>query len=130
MPQNNTLFEYLVISRGHWDKDLSQDQIQNAIDGFYVWLDKLVDEGRMRRGQRLAKEGKTVWKDKVTDGPFAEAKEVIGGYWFILASSLDEAATLAAQNPCLACGLGYEIRPIEPSRASAFVAGNETPNRS
>jgi hypothetical protein len=130
MAQNDTLSEYLVISRGQWDTGLSQDEIQDAIDKFYLWVERLVDEGRMRRGQRLAKEGKTVWKDKVTDGPFAEAKEVIGGYWFILAKSLDEAASLAAQNPCLACGLGYEIRPIEPARASAFVVANETPNRS
>ena len=57
---------------------------------------------------------------------FAETKEVIGGYWFILASSLEEAAELAAENPCLACGLTYEIRPIEPGRASAYKVTNGT----
>lgn len=41
----------------------------------------------------------------VIDGPFAEAKEVIGGYWFVVAGSLQEAAAVAAENPCLACGL-------------------------
>ncbi len=39
----------------------------------------------------------------------AEAKEVIGGFWFIVATSLQEAAAVAARNPCLACGLEYEI---------------------
>ena len=63
----------------------------------------------------------------VTDGPFSETKEVIGGYWFILASSLEAAAAIAAENPCLACGLFYEIRPIDPERASAFTASAETP---
>lgn len=54
--------EYLVISRGQWDKDASQEEIQGAIDRFYVWHDRLVDEGRMRAGQRLAREGKVVSK--------------------------------------------------------------------
>ena len=121
--------EYLVISRGQWDKDISQEEIQSAIDQFYVWLARLVDEGKMKTGQRLACEGKTVSrKNVVTDGPFGEAKEVIGGYWFIVASSLDEAADIAAGNPCLKCGLFYEIRPIDPERATAFTVTNETPS--
>jgi hypothetical protein len=121
--------EYLVISRGQWDKEVSREEIQNAIDQFYVWLARLVDEGKMKTGQRLASTGKTVSrKNVVTDGPFGETKEVIGGYWFILASSLDEAAEIAAGNPCLKCGLFYEIRPIDPERASAFTVTTETPS--
>lgn len=119
--------EYLVISRGQWDRNLSPDVIQTAIDDFYVWLDRLVSEGRMKPRQRLAATGKTVFGKSVTDGPYGEAKEVIGGYWFILASSLDEASEIAAGNPCLSCGLFFEIRPIEPVRASAFAATTETP---
>jgi hypothetical protein len=125
--QKKPLSEYLVISRGQWDKDISREEIQNAIDKFYVWHDGLVNQGRMKAGQRLARERKIVAKHMVTDGPFAETKEVIGGYWFILASSLEEAAELAAENPCLACGLTYEIRPIESERASAYKVTNETP---
>jgi hypothetical protein len=87
----------------------------------------MVAQGKMRAGQRLARPGKLVSKLAVTDGPFSEGKEVIGGYWFIVASSLDEAAQLAAQNPCLAYGLSYEIRPIETIRASAFNLTAETP---
>ena len=120
--------EYLVISRGQWDKDVSPEEIQSAIDQFYIWLSRLVDEGKMKTGQRLAGEGKTVSrKNVVTDGPFGEAKEVIGGYWFIVAASLEEAAKIAAENPCLNCGLFYEIRPIDPERASAFTVTTETP---
>lgn len=119
--------EYLVISRGQWDKDVSREEIQNAIDQFYVWLGRLVDEGKMKTGQRLASMGKTVSKNIVTDGPYGETKEVIGGYWFILAGSLEEAAEIAAGNPCLKCGLFYEIRPIDPERASAFAVTTETP---
>lgn len=127
MPQESSRSEYLVISRGKWDPEKSPTEIQQAIDGFYAWKDRLVREGKMKPGQRLATEGKWVSKSGVTDGPFAETKEVIGGYWFFVAGSLEEAAELAAQNPCLACGLTYEIRPIELERASAYKVTNETP---
>lgn len=128
MTERKSLSEYLVISRGQWDPEISAEQIQQAIDEFYVWHDQCVSEGRMIPGQLLATDSKLVTKKRViTDGPFTESKEVIGGYWHILASSLDEAAELAAKNPCLACGLSYEIRPIELQRASAFTVGNETP---
>jgi hypothetical protein len=119
--------EYLVISRGQWDKDVSREEIQNAIDQFYLWLGRLVDEGKMKTGHRLASTGKTVSRKNVTDGPFGETKEVIGGYWFIVARSLEEAVQIAAGNPCLNCGLFYEIRPIDPERASAFAVTTETP---
>jgi hypothetical protein len=122
--------EYLVLSRGQWDADKSPQEIQQAIDAFYAWREQLLREGRMKGGQRLAVSARHVSRQGVTDGPFAEAKEVIGGYWFFVAASIDEAAALAAQNPCLACGLSYEVRPIEQERASAFKVTNETPPRS
>lgn len=127
MSQESSRLEYLVISRGKWDPEKSQTEIQQAIDAFYLWKDRLVREGKMKPGQRLATEGKQVSSSGVIDGPFAETKEVIGGYWFFVAGSLDEAAELAAQNPCLACGLSYEIRPLELERASAYKVTNETP---
>lgn len=118
--------EFLVISRGQWDRDKSAEQIQSAIEAFYIWHDQLVEAGRMRPGQRLAKPVRIVSRDGMTDGPFTEAKEVIGGYWHFLADSLDEAAQLAAQNPCLACGLSCEVRPIEPRKCSAYETSSET----
>lgn len=127
MKRAPTPSEFLVISRGQWDEDASREQIQDAIDRFYAWHDRLVAEGKMKPGQRLSIEGRRVSRDGVTDGPFTEAKEVIGGYWHILAGSLDEAARIAAGNPCLAFGLVFEVRPIDPVRASAFAVTNETP---
>jgi hypothetical protein len=127
MPEQPSPAEFLVLSRGQWDRDKSSEEIQQAIDAFYEWHGRLVREGKMKSGQRLATEGKLVSRSGVTDGPFAEAKEVIGGYWFFVADSLEEAAKLAAQNPCLACGLSYEVRPVEIERASAYKVTNETP---
>lgn len=119
--------EYLVLSRGKWDASASPEQIQQAIDAFYVWYDRLVAEGTMKPGRRLATEGRLVARSRVLDGPFSESKEVIGGYWFIVARSLDDAAAIAGDNPCLACGLSYEVRPIDGARASAYALSNETP---
>jgi hypothetical protein len=127
MTDTTSLSEYLVISRGQWDKDRSPEEIQKAIDDFYIWHDRLVSEGMLKSGQRLAREATIVSKLGVIDGPFTEGKEVVGGYWFFLAGSLAEAAALAMQSPCLACGLTYEIRPIEEERASAFKLSCETP---
>ena len=127
MSTKTSTSEYLVISRGQWDKNLAPQEIQAAIDRFYAWYDQLVGEGKMRPGQRLAREARIVARHSVTDGPFSEAKEVVGGYWFIRAASLEEAAEIAAANPCLACGLVYEVRPIETERASAFKLSCETP---
>ena len=121
--------EYLVISRGQWDKDAAPETIQAAIDAFYPWLERNVAEGRMRGGSRLKREGATVSRTQIVlDGPFGESKELIGGYWFIIANSLEEAARLAAQNPCMLFGLFYEIRPLDPAEASAFVRMTETPD--
>ena len=66
----------------------------------------------------------------VTDGPFGESKEAIGGYWFILAQSLDEAVQIAKSNPCLDAAFcsksGPLIRNLEPPK---IPAGVTTANR-
>ena len=125
---NTQSSEYLVLSRGQWDKDASKEDIETAIHKFYDWLARNIDEGRMKMGSRLSRERAVVSKAGiVTDGPFGEGKEVVGGYWFIVAPSLREAANLAAQNPCAQYGLTFEIRPLESERASAYKVANETP---
>ena len=127
MSKQTPLSEYLVLSRSQWDKDASREDIQDAIDRFYAWYDRLVSEDRIAPGHRLAREGKVVSRQATRDGPFAEAKEVVGGYWFIRADSLDEAARITTENPCLAYGLVCEVRPIDPARGSAYALTNETP---
>jgi len=121
------LNDYLLLSRGQWDADAPKEQIQAAIDAFYVWYERLVEQGTFERGHRLAREGARVSRHGVIDGPFAETKEVIGGYWIVRAASLAQAAEIAARNPCRAYGLSFEIRPIERQRASAYALTNETP---
>ena len=119
--------EYLVLSRGQWDREAPPEKIQAAIDAFYVWHDRLVAEGKLRSGYRLKPAGKTVSRGAVTDGPYTESKELVGGYWFLIAADLDEAARIASENPCLAYGMVTEVRPLEPACASAYLPSCETP---
>ena len=120
--------DYLVLSRGQWDNDASKEDIEAAIHKFYEWYERNLKDGRMKAGSRLSRERAVVSKAGiVTDGPFGEGKEVVGGYWFIVARNLREAADLAAQNPCAPYGLSFEIRPLESERASAYNVTNENP---
>lgn len=129
MSDEQAASDYLVISRGQWHKDAAPEDIQHAIEAFYPWLEQNIAKGRMRTGSRLKREGATVsTSGTVVDGPYGETKELIGGYWTIIARSLTEAADLAAQNPCMRFGLFYEIRPLDPEIASAFVRAAETPD--
>lgn len=121
------LSEFLVLSRGRWDVDATPGHIESAIDAFYAWLEQGIAAGTMKTGQRLATGGRTVGRALVSDGPYGEAKEIIGGYWFILARDYDEAEAIIAGNPCMALGLFYELRRVETVRASAFAVTNETP---
>lgn len=120
--------EYLVLSRGQWDASSSKEEIQGAIDAFYTWHDRMVADGKMKTGSRLMRNGKFVSGRAVTDGPYSEAKEIVGGYWFVLADSLEEAARLLTGSPCLAHGLFYEVRELDPQRSSAYMVTAETPD--
>jgi hypothetical protein len=120
MNEQSTHAEYLVLSRGQWDKDASKENIETAIHEFYDWLARNIDEGKMKMGSRLSREHAVVSKAVIaTDGPFGEAKEVGGGYWFIVARSLREAANLAAQNPC--------AHASRPSSSGEYASQNRAP---
>jgi hypothetical protein len=84
-------------------------------------IDDLVESGRLRAGGRLhptstattvrRKNGKLV----VTDGPFAETKEQLGGYHLVECEGLDEAIAIAARIPTHPAGGAIEVRPAEPT---------------
>ena len=57
--------DYLVLSRGQWDREAAPEAIQAAIDAFYPWLDAHIAAGRMKTGERLARAGATVSRKAV-----------------------------------------------------------------
>lgn len=120
--------EFLLLSRGRWDKASPKPEIEAAIERFYAWYEENIAKGVFKPGSRLTTDAALVTRDGIrTDGPFAEAKEVIGGYWIIVAENLTAAAAIASQSPVLPHGLSYEIRPLESQRGSVYRHTNETP---
>ena len=116
--------EYMLIFRGtHWFKGLSPEEIQQIVDQMHAWLDRLMAEGKAKTGQPLMFEGKIVSQKNgrvVSDGPFAESKEAIAGYFLLLVDSLDEAVRIAKDYPCLNYGATVEVRPVAPECAAAL----------
>ena|SRR5436190_7397745 len=105
--------EYLLLFRGsQWDKGLSAEQLQKVMDQFMAWFERLQQQGTVKAGQPLEREGRIVTKSTVADGPFAESKEAIGGYFLLHADTLDAAVAIARQCPVLEHGSTIEVRPV------------------
>src|SRR5689334_10320452 len=122
--------EYLIIFRGtNWDKGLSPEEIQKVTGQFMAWFERLKQEGTVKAGQPLEHEGKVVSGKKgrtVADGPFAESKEAIGGYFLLHVADLDEAVEIAQQCPILEYGSTVEVRPVAERCPTTERHGIET----
>ncbi len=94
---------------------LSAEQRQELVTRWNAWYDNLAAAGKAVEGQPLEMQTRVVSGPggaRVVDGPFAEAKEAIGGYVKLMVSSLDEATEIARQHPGLAYGLIIEVRSM------------------
>ncbi len=114
-PKSN---EYMVLFRStDWEKNLSPDQLQNIMSRTMAWFEQLHAQGKMKAAQPLYDEGKVITGKKgqhVSDGPFAESKETVGGYLMLKVDSMEEAVTIAQGWPLLDCGCTVEVRPVAP----------------
>jgi hypothetical protein len=116
MSTPTTKSEYMLLFRGtHWDKNLSPEELQNVMGQWTAWFDRLIEQGKIKSANPLMDEGKIVtWKkgQTVADGPFAESKEAIGGYFLLQMSELNEALEIAKECPTLKYGMAVEVRPV------------------
>jgi hypothetical protein len=106
--------EYLYLYRGGEPTGTPQ-QMQEQMQRWGDWLKELAQKGNVKNpGQPLEKAGKVVKGSNktVTDGPFAEAKDVVGGYTLIEAKDLDHAVELARGCPVFRVGGSVEVRPV------------------
>src|SRR6267142_2529937 len=94
---NNT--DYLLLFRGNeWQKRLSPEELEKTLGRFMGWFEELKAEGKMKGANPLYAEGKLVSGSNgriVVDGPFAESKEAIGGYFLVSVAGEEEAVTIA-----------------------------------
>jgi len=96
---------------------LSPDQRQQIVTRWNAWFEGLVAQGKAIEGQPLETETRIVSGPggaRITDGPFPEAKEAIGGYVTLMVGGLDEATEIAKKHPGLAYGLVIEVRQMTP----------------
>ena len=94
---------------------MSADERRERLREWNGWCDRLAAEGVLRSGHPLEDGGRLVTAGLAkggVDGPFAEAKELIGGYFLIEAGSLDEAEAIAKQSPNLRYGMSVEVRQV------------------
>jgi hypothetical protein len=108
--------EYILLFRGpHWDRGLSTDDLQQAMDKVMGWFERLNERGKVKGAQPLGGQGRVISGTDgrfVVDGPFAESKEAVGGYLVLQADSLNEAVEIARSMPTLRYGVSVEVRPI------------------
>ncbi|HEV3255513.1 MAG TPA: YciI family protein [Gemmataceae bacterium] len=109
----NFLFVYRHSGDPHGK--MSPEEMQQHMQKWHTWIAEGMQKGWMLDpGDGLKKDGRVVNARKVvTDGPFVESKEIVGGYSIIKAESLDGAAELARACPCLLTGGTVEVRPLE-----------------
>ena len=108
--------DYMILFRGNnWDKGLSPEQLQKVVSDWHAWFERLKNEGKCTGGHPLEAKGKLVTGKKgrnVADGPFAESKEAIGGYFYLTVANEEEAIAIAQQCPGLEYGCAVEVRPV------------------
>jgi hypothetical protein len=115
--------QYLLLiynAESNWDAQ-SEVERGNMQQAFGAFTQQIIASGNYKAGNQLfpvskattvrVHDGKTV----MTDGPFAETKEQLGGYYLIEAADLDEATAIAARIPSANMG-PIEVRPIVPMR--------------
>jgi hypothetical protein len=109
-------FAFLYHDSGAAATAASPEQRQQTLEKWVAWFKDLGAEGHVKEmGHPLVRSGKLVsGKQKtVNDGPFAETKDVIGGFSVIEATDIAQAAELAKGCPILEVGGAVEVRPIQ-----------------
>ena len=114
--------QFMLISQDSMEMpegfEITPEMIQGIIQKYNDWADSLRKSGHLAGLNKLREEpGKNIVgfgaNQVVTDGPYAETKEIIGGYWIITASNYDEAVKLASTCPSLEFGSRVEVREVD-----------------
>lgn len=108
--------EFLFIYRRDANNipDASPEEMQNNMKKWMDWMGGIAAQNKLvNRGNRLEKAGKVLNSNNmITDGPYAETKESVGGYSIVNADTIEEACELAKGCPILSFGGSVEVREI------------------
>ncbi len=106
---------FMLIFRGGDPSGDSPEQMQQYMQKWFDWFQALAKAGAYHgEGNPLEPGGKTLRGKRrvVSDGPFSESKDVVGGYAVIQAKDLDVAVEIARGCPALEKGGDVEVRPV------------------
>lgn len=105
----------MLLHTTEWWKELGREELEKCLAQNHAWLEQLMASGKVKSGQALARSGAMVSGKHgrhVTDGPFAESKEVVGGFLLLNVETLEEAVAIAKTAPYLGFGGSVEVRPL------------------
>lgn len=107
--------DFLYLYRGG-DSSGTPEEMEKETRKWTAWIGDLAAKGKLKAaGEPLERTGKVVRKKtSITDGPYAEVKDLVGGFSIVQTKDLDEAAMLAAGCPIFDTGGFVEVRPIRP----------------
>ncbi len=107
----------IFIGADYEEANLSPDQIQAHMQKWYAWVQELQERQIYVEGRPLTPAAKRVSGKKpvATDGPFAESKELVGGYFIIRAESLEAASEIAKNCPDFEFDGVVEVREVQPT---------------
>jgi hypothetical protein len=93
----------------------SPEAMQAHMQKWMIWMKSLEEKGQLVAGEPLQQNGKQVsgTKKVITDGPFVEAKEAVGGYLIVNAKNIDHAVEISMACPILEVGGKVEVRPVQ-----------------
>jgi hypothetical protein len=106
--------DFLFIYRGV-EPNRTPEQMQQSMQAWTGWIKGLAEKGHIKDMGNPLEDGGKVVKGKsknVTDGPYAEAKDVIGGYSLVQTKDLGHAVELSMGCPIFEIGGSVEVRPI------------------
>jgi hypothetical protein len=116
--------DYLLLFRGNeWENRLSPEAQRKVVTDWYAWFQNLAQDGKCLGGLPLLNTGKLISGKQgrtVSDGPFAESKESVGGYFHLRVASEREAVEIAQQCPGLEYGCVVELRPVGERNTERF----------
>jgi hypothetical protein len=105
----------LLYRSDEWYNRLSHQELQKLTGQNQAWFERLTAQGKVKPGRALERRGVIVSGRNgrvVTDGPFAESKEAIGGFLVLNVETIEEAIAIAQSSPGLAYGGSIEVRPL------------------
>jgi hypothetical protein len=107
--------EFMMIFRaaGMMEMDPTPEELQAMLEQWQSWIGNIAANGAFVSTNQLGFQGKTVKPGGViTDGPYAEVKEMVGGYIIVKAPTLDDAVAMAHGCPILLMGGHVEVRDV------------------